>query len=712
MPGRRLALLIDASTGEHFPPYPTVPGDIERLKEVLGSPNIGRFNVVAVNPAEKETMEAALHRFFAESQVGDLLLFYFVGNLVVDRDSQFWFAALTTNPAQLEETAVSAEFVRAEMTAAAAGQFVVVLDARICAYEDNSIPWDQQLEVAGKAQALLAALAGPDFCISEQRPSRRLLPDFSITRLINAASVELLKNGNGFTVAELSLYLSTSIDSDASTFIARTDGSAGQIVFAPSDDEIEAEASTSTSGISSASSEIPGILPEENVQFTVYRPTTLAPGRWRRMLVFTHLDEAPHQSLEETTPAEEVTERAQRILADELENYRQLAADSQFPIPRESEITLVPDVPQITFNPPRRSFVWAADLRVHDESFLLRAPGELAGSLARGRLSIFLGHLLLADIPINFRVESPASSQPLSEPKWTQSSARPFRKVFASYSHHDAQIVEAMEHHIKALGYDYLRDVVHLRSGQAWDDRLLGMIKEADIFQLFWSSNSARSDHVEREWRYALALSRQAFVRPAFWEVPMPIPPQPLQGLHFYRLPMLVPVTGQNSSIRASETVAEAPGSYGTEVLPIPESAVPSKPLPPIASPPPPGRETKSQPQRKRLGVPAALLGGIVATCLVAFASFYGSKSWLSAQKAPSLSRENSSIATTPPLVLATPAAQTPAPALVGTTPYPVATPASPAPLASDTPRQTKKPSSEPKTRLEDSIAKPLPHYQ
>jgi hypothetical protein len=139
MPGRRLALLIDASTGEHFPPYPTVPGDIERLKEVLGSPNIGRFNVVAVNPAEKETMEAALHRFFAESQVGDLLLFYFVGNLVVDRDSQFWFAALTTNPAQLEETAVSAEFVRAEMTAAAAGQFVVVLDARICAYEDNSI---------------------------------------------------------------------------------------------------------------------------------------------------------------------------------------------------------------------------------------------------------------------------------------------------------------------------------------------------------------------------------------------------------------------------------------------------------------------------------------------------------------------------------------------------------------------------------------------
>ncbi len=190
------------------------------------------------------------------------------------------------------------------------------------------------------------------------------------------------------------------------------------------------------------------------------------------------------------------------------------------------------------------------------KSFLLRAPGELAGALARGRLSIFLGHLLLADIPINFRVESPASSQPLSEPKWTQSSARPFRKVFASYSHHDAQVMEAMEHHIKAPGYDYLRDVMHLRSGQAWDDRLL-------------------------------------------------------------------------------------------------------------------------------------------------------SKSWLSAEKAPTLGRANSSTAA-PPLVLATPDAQTPMPAFLGTTPLP----ASPASLASATTRPTKKPSSEPKTHLEDSVAKPMPHHQ
>lgn len=683
MAGRRLALLIDTSAGEHFPSYPTSPGDLERLKEVLGAPDIGRFDVVVVHRTEKETMESALHRFFAESQSGDLLLFYFVGNLIVDRDSRLWFATLTTNPAELEETAVSAEFVRSEMKAAAAGQLVVVLDVRISASENNSIPWYQQLEVPGKDQAILAALTGPALSTSGEGPALRPIPDFSITKLINTASVELRRNGHGFTVAELSLYLSTR--ADALTFIARTDDSAGQIVFVPAEVVIETAASTATSRTSSASSELPE-MPEENVQFTLYRPATLTPGRWHRMLVFTHLDAAPDQSLEQTTPAQEVTERAQRILADELENYRQLAADSQFPIPRESEITLVPDIPQITFNPPRRSFTWAADLRVHDESFLVRAPDRLAGSFTRGRLSIFRGHLLLADIAISFRVESAASGQPLSEPKWTQSSARPFRKVFASYSHHDTQIVEAMEHHIKALGYDYLRDVMHLRSGQAWNDRLLGMINEADIFQLFWSSNSARSSHVEREWRYALALTREAFVRPAFWEVPMPIPPRPLKDLHFYRLPVLVPVVGYDFSGQTSGTVSETPGPEAPEVLLIPEPVTPSSPSRARAfSPASP--ETKRQPKSKRskrLGVPAALLGGIAATCLVAFASFYGSKSWLSMEKGPSLDRGNSSMAAPQPLVLATPSAQTPTAALDGTTPF-SDTP-SPTPSGSATP--------------------------
>ncbi len=68
------------------------------------------------------------------------------------------------------------------------------------------------------------------------------------------------------------------------------------------------------------------------------------------------------------------------------------------------------------------------------------------------------------------------------------------------------------------------------------------MIREADVFQLFWSRNSMGSTNVRQEWEYALSLHRPNFVRPTYWEFPMPrdpangLPPPALSALHFQRL--------------------------------------------------------------------------------------------------------------------------------------------------------------------------------
>jgi glutamine cyclotransferase len=548
MSGRRLALLIDASGVSHFPRHPTSLADIERLKEVLSSPEIGRFSVSAVANPDEERVKAAMRGFFGGTHPDDVLLLYFIGYLLVADNNRLWFALPKTDPSAVEKTSISADLVLAEIKAAAARNIVVVLDAQIGVHQGFLPlgPWDHHLQVADKREAILAASAGPDFSFPARSADARLPSNSSLTELIVNGLLELRKNENQITVAGLSSHLSTRTTASRSAFLSRMNDSSGAIVLAPAQFESESTRIEPVPETNSRPSESSS-LPEENVQFTVYRPATLVAGHWHRMLVFTHIDEDPDQAANEMTPAQEVSERAQRILAEEFESYRQLAADSQFPVPRESEVTLIPEVPKITFNPPRRSFTWATGLRVHDESFLVRAPDDLMGSLARGRLSIFLGHLLLADIAIAFRIEAVSSNLAASEPQWNRSSTRPFRKVFASYSHRDVQIVKAMEHHVKALGYEYLRDVVHLRSGEHWNDRLLGLINEADIFQLFWSSNSARSTYVEREWRYALGLSRGAFVRPAFWEVPMPAPPEPLRSLHFYRLPALVPVVTQET---------------------------------------------------------------------------------------------------------------------------------------------------------------------
>ena len=108
-----------------------------------------------------------------------------------------------------------------------------------------------------------------------------------------------------------------------------------------------------------------------------------------------------------------------------------------------------------------------------------------------------------------------------------------------SYSRQDAKIVEALEPAYKALGDTYLRDLHALRAGEDWKSALLRLIEQADIFQLCWSTRAKRSKQVRREWIHALKQSRPApYLRPTYWELPMPEPPAELSGLHFAYVPL------------------------------------------------------------------------------------------------------------------------------------------------------------------------------
>ncbi|HLL70462.1 MAG TPA: TIR domain-containing protein, partial [Pyrinomonadaceae bacterium] len=162
--------------------------------------------------------------------------------------------------------------------------------------------------------------------------------------------------------------------------------------------------------------------------------------------------------------------------------------------------------------------------------------------MARGRLTVFLGSLILADVPLAIRVDSAASANSAREVPSVPVSATPYRKIFPSYSHKDRAIVEQIEHHVRALGDKYLRDVSELRAGQDWQRWMREAIEEADMFQLFWSHNSMHSAYVRQEWEYALSLGRPNFVRPTYWEEPLPenpaenLPPAELRQLHFQHL--------------------------------------------------------------------------------------------------------------------------------------------------------------------------------
>lgn len=273
---------------------------------------------------------------------------------------------------------------------------------------------------------------------------------------------------------------------------------------------------------------------DENVQFTVFRPKSLVPATWSTMLVFAHLSERRADARpDEPDPVAEVARQAEAILGDLREHGRQ-TVDSLEAVPREGELTIVPHADGITFNPPSRSFTWSES--VHREEFRLRADARRPEGVARGRLTVFLGSLIIAEVGLTFRIA--AESTP--EDRTTVADiARRYRRIFASYSHQDHAIVDEFTEYARAMGDRYLRDVVDLRAGQRWQAALEDLIRQADIFQLFWSRNSLSSANVRHEWQFALGLQRASFIRPVYWEEPLPaladMPPA-LSAIHFQRI--------------------------------------------------------------------------------------------------------------------------------------------------------------------------------
>jgi hypothetical protein len=279
----------------------------------------------------------------------------------------------------------------------------------------------------------------------------------------------------------------------------------------------------------------------DNVQFTVYRPPAVVPDHWYTLIAFAHLaakhSEAP---ADEPDPVEEVRRQAMRVLGErKTRAYQVMTQDAPQPVPREETLTFVPDVPSVEFNPPLRSFRWTES--VHREEFRFRAGPDLVGQVARGRLSVFLGDILLAEVSLAIPVDQRAGPPGQDAPTETER-ARRYRKIFASSSHKDLHVVEQIERLARARGDEYLRDWKNLRAGEVWDERLMQMIEAADVFQLFWSRHAMESPYVHREYEHALSLNRPHFVRPTYWEDPLPsdparnLPPDTLLRLHFQRI--------------------------------------------------------------------------------------------------------------------------------------------------------------------------------
>src|SRR5262249_20676036 len=154
------------------------------------------------------------------------------------------------------------------------------------------------------------------------------------------------------------------------------------------------------------------------------------------------------------------------LLGADADRFSDTTQDASAAIPAEGELTIVPELAGFDVNPRARTFLWTEP--VHREEFRIRAGAALDGQTARGKVTVWLGSLIVAEIPLAIRVSSGATQ---ADAKPAPAKARPYRRIFASYSHRDAHVVEEVSRLARALGDEYIRDLVHLRAGQVWSDQ-------------------------------------------------------------------------------------------------------------------------------------------------------------------------------------------------------------------------------------------------
>jgi hypothetical protein len=66
----------------------------------------------------------------------------------------------------------------------------------------------------------------------------------------------------------------------------------------------------------------------------------------------------------------------------------------------------------------------------------------------------------------------------------------------------------------RTFGIEVFVDVLDLRAGDHWSEKLQAHLKDKDLFCLFWSKPASESKEVEKEWRAALKERGIYYIHP------------------------------------------------------------------------------------------------------------------------------------------------------------------------------------------------------
>ena len=262
-------------------------------------------------------------------------------------------------------------------------------------------------------------------------------------------------------------------------------------------------------------------LPRDTVVCTVFAPPSAAPGQSLLVQAFAHLAE---QAADATAIATELDTEAQR------RTFQSLLT----PVPPGGRLDFELRMPGLDVDEPVASLIWHR--RAEAVQFGVRIPPETAPGPVIGTLDVSLASAPVGHVKFKLVVDQAAPRQS-SEPQGE--SARRYSAAFISYASRDREKVLARVQMLAVIGVRYFQDLLSLEPGERWAKKIELGIDECDLFLLFWSSESKRSEWVRKEVAYALARRGDdelapPEIRPVIVEGPPIVEPwEELAHLHF-----------------------------------------------------------------------------------------------------------------------------------------------------------------------------------
>ncbi len=249
-----------------------------------------------------------------------------------------------------------------------------------------------------------------------------------------------------------------------------------------------------------------------SVSFTAITPKNIKKGK--RYLLRVAMYEVNHEEI------------VQKII-EEFQEEVQKISKSSFEIQTGKKVTLKLFTNDFPFTELEESMIWNKE--ACDFSFLFQVPKEYDNDDILFFIKILIDDVLVGKMEFLVKLEE----KDLQNIKLEMNK---IKKAFISYaSQNRDEVLTCIQGMQKVCpDIDFFLDVLKLRSGNHWEEKLWEEIEKSDVFYLFWSTYAKDSPWVMKELECALKTKGLSFIEPVPLESPKKCPPpKSLESLHF-----------------------------------------------------------------------------------------------------------------------------------------------------------------------------------